>query len=133
MVGNALAPSRSASTKKIPAANVCHGAVVDRLPRELFDARFRERPIVVVRHRLAADAEDGELLGEEPVEQQVVERRQQLAMDEIAGASENDDGHWFLTACPHVRRTAGRAMPAGVRRTDRDVVSFRPTVAPPSD
>src|SRR6185503_7833210 len=76
------------------------GLLVERPPRKLADALFREVAVGVVGHLLAADADDREARRQQAVDMQVVERRQQLAMCQVSVAAEDDDGHDFLTAWP---------------------------------
>jgi len=93
------------------------GVRFDRAPRELLDALLGERAVVVVAHRLAADADDRDAWRQDPVDVQVVERGQQLAAREIAAAAEDDDRHVvFLTACPPnwLRSAASSRSPNGL-------------------
>jgi len=82
------------------------GLLVDRPARELGHAVFGERAVRIVRLVFAADADDGDLRGKEMVDVQVIERRQQLAVRQVAAAAEDDDRHArcqlhaFLTAWP---------------------------------
>ena len=66
---------------------------VDRPPRERLDAGPGELPVVVVGHRFAADAGNRHARRQQPVEMEVVERRQQFPVCQVAGAAEDDDRH----------------------------------------
>ena len=84
-----------------PPANCCHACSSIGAARESRDAVLRELAIGIVAHRLTADADDGDVVGKQAVDVQVVERRQQLAVREIAPAAEDDDRHDdFFTAWP---------------------------------
>ena len=117
---------------------------VYRAPREALDALARERAVRLVGERIAAGADDGDARRKQAIEMQVVERRQQLAVRQIAGAAEDHDGRGLgrdmggfagrqalgqsvsghscdrkrSSFSPHDRRTAGAARPAVARRTD---------------
>ena len=68
------------------------------------------------------DADDGEARRQQAVDVQVVERGQQLAVRQIAGAAEDDDGDGLdFThggSGRRGRRTDGAARRADARRTD---------------
>ena len=117
---------------------------VYRPPREALDAFARERAVRLVGERIAPGADHGDAGRKQAVKMQVVQRRQQLAMRQIAGAAEDHDcrgldrdvggfsggqalgqrfsGHSFdrkrPSSSPHARRIAGAARPAIDRRTD---------------
>ena len=61
--------------------------------REPLDRLARDRPEVLVGLLAARDADQLEALGQRPLVREVVERRQQLAVREVAGAAEDhEDG-----------------------------------------
>ena len=107
--------------------------LVERAARELHDSVLGEVTILVVGHGPAADADRGKSRGQQPVEEQVVERRQQLAMSEVTAAAENHEGQrvgcnrFGLANRESVeqRRLRHRAFSRRGRRTD--------CAAPPAD
>ena len=62
-------------------------------PRELRDAVLRELAIRLVAECFPPHADDGDARRQEAVDVKVVERGQQLAMREIAGAAEDHQRH----------------------------------------
>ena len=68
---------------------------VEAAAREPLDAVTGELPVPVVVELLPADADDGDTGRKQSVDVQVVERRQELAVREIAGAAEDDEGDRF--------------------------------------
>ena len=78
--------------------------IVDRPARKRVDAASGKLAKGIVAHRFSPDADDGDARRQQAVKLQVVERRQELPMGEIARATEDDDRHAaayvFLTACP---------------------------------
>ena len=69
---------------------------VDRAARELLDTAQRERAILLVVEILHREPEDRELVGQFAVDQQIVQRGNQLAMAQVAGAAENHDDAWIV-------------------------------------
>ncbi len=70
--------------------------VLDRAARELFDAAERERAILLVVEILHRETEDRELVGQFAVEQEIVQRGNQLAMAQVAGAAEDHQDAWIV-------------------------------------
>jgi hypothetical protein len=71
-------------------------AAPDLLVQWLRSAVLGDRPmqllaVLLVAHRLARGSDDGERRREQPLERQVVERRDELALREIARSAEDDD------------------------------------------
>src|SRR5208282_4707763 len=62
---------------------------LDRAARELLDAAERERAIPFVVEIFHRETEDRELVGQFAVERKIVQRGNQLAMAQVAGAAEN--------------------------------------------
>ena len=62
---------------------------LDLAARELLDAAERERAILLVVEILHREAEDRELVGQFAVDRKIVQRGNQLAMAQVAGAAEN--------------------------------------------
>ena len=67
--------------------------LIDWPPRKAFDTVARKLAVLVIRVVRPADANHDEMLGEEAVHQEVVERRDQFAVSEIARTAEDEEGH----------------------------------------
>jgi len=69
---------------------------LDRAARELLDTAQRERAVLLVVEILHRESEDRELVGQFAVNEKVVQRGNQLAMTQVAGAAENHDDAWIV-------------------------------------
>ena len=82
-----------AFTKNSDGANVSHAASSSGRRENCVDAVLREGAIVVVGSWPCARRRRRRIFGgQQAVHVQVVERRQQLAVGQVAGAAEDDDG-----------------------------------------
>jgi hypothetical protein len=88
-----------------------HGVVDGLPPRELGDAALHLAPEVLVRLLAPRHAHHGEAARQRAADRQVVEPRHQLALREVAGRAEDDDGARFAGAI------VGEASPQGVGRS----------------
>jgi hypothetical protein len=81
------------------------GAAVER------DRLVQLGAVCLVRERAPRRADDRERRREEPLQGEVVKRRDELALGEVAGAAEDDDRRGLRDACepePFAQRVEGR-------------------------